>query len=216
MKIYHLTVFLNIIVCIKSNFTTTQDNLLMSSQYESHEEKNIINIISTTNSNIREESKKIALEPDKPTLDTKILSNNTSDSRLKEAIEIVKKLDLKYLIMLEKHIDDLLSNLTTTAETSITKTTTYSITLPSLTSTTTTITSTASEASTTTISKTQLKATPLQNSSNNILIICITVFSATILILIAIIIYMVIINDIKIVVCGITIREKTKLKQIEV
>jgi hypothetical protein len=216
---YQLLIFLCIILCINSNFTTTTDILVEDNEPVSNQEKNVMKIITTTNS--MEASSK---EPF--TKDTKKISNDTFESKKQGAINIIQNLDPEQLEILVKIIDDYHKSESTILKKSTITTTTYSLAtlaIPSSTSKTTTTTifsspiAITSDSSTTSLVTDKLKETQQANSTNTVyLYICIAVFSVLILTLIGIIIHMIIINDLKIVLCGKIIRERTKTKQIKV
>jgi hypothetical protein len=177
-------------------------------------------IITTTNS-----MEASSIEPF--TKDTKKISNDTFESKKQVAINIIQNLDPEQLEILVKIIDDFHKSESTTLKISTITTTTYSLAtlaIPSSTSKTTTTTTIfsspieiTSDSSTTSLVTDKLKETQQANSTNTVyLYICIAVFSVIILTLIGIIIHMIIINDLKIVLCGKIIRERTKTKQIKV
>jgi hypothetical protein len=186
----------------------------------SNQEKNVMKIITTTNS-----MEASSIEPF--TKDTKKISNDTFESKKQVAINIIQNLDPEQLEILVKIIDDYHKSESTTLKKSTITTTTYSLAtlaIPSSTSKTTTTTTIfsspiaiTSDSSTTSLVTDKLKETQQANSSNTVyLYICIAVFSVLILTLIGIIIHMIIINDLKIVLCGKIIRERTESKQIKV
>ena len=106
MKYYQFLIFLCIIFCINSNFTTTK----------------IIPL----------EKKASSIEP--YTKDTKKISNDTFESKKQGAIKIIQNLDLEQLEILVKIIDDYHKSESTTLKISTITTTTYSLataTIPS-------------------------------------------------------------------------------------
>ena len=219
MKYYQLLIFLCIIFCINSNFTTTKIIPLENYEPVSNQEKNVMKIITTTNS-----MEASSIEPF--TKDTKKISNDIFESKKQGAINIIQNLDPEQLEILVKIIDDYHKSESTTLKKSTITTTTYlfaTLAIPSSTSKTTTTTifsspiAITSDSSTTSLVTDKLKETQQANSTNTVyLYICIAVFSVLILTLIGIIIHMIIINDLKIVPCGKIIRERTESKQIKV